>query len=69
LLEVAYRAATKPELGGKMVLFWMPLDAYQPWPWALGVGLSAIGFYAFRRTWPLVARCWEAASAPLRAPE
>jgi branched-chain amino acid transport system permease protein len=69
LLEVAYRTATKPELGGKMVLFGMPLDAYQPWPWALGAGLAAFGFYAFRRTWPLVARCWESASAPLRMPE
>jgi len=69
LLEVAYRTATKPELGGKMVLFWIPLDAYQPWPWALGTGLIALGFYAFRKTWPLVERRWEAASAPARAPE
>jgi branched-chain amino acid transport system permease protein len=69
LLELAYRTATQPELGGKVTVFWMRLDAYQPWPWALGGGLAIAGFWLFRLAWPVVARSWEAATAPLIKPE
>jgi hypothetical protein len=65
LLELAYRTATQPELAGKMTLFWMPMDAHKPWPWLISGALALAGFFAFRWTWPLVARAWESAMAPL----
>ncbi len=65
LLELAYRTATQPELAGKMTLFWIPLNAHKPWPWLIGGAVTVAGFSAFRCCWPMVARAWASAMAPL----
>jgi len=62
LLEMAYRVATKPELGGKMTLAGISVDALQPWPWLIGVAVAGAGFFAWRATWPLVRSAWAAAA-------
>lgn len=58
LIEIPYRLSTKPELGTKMTLFWVDLDAATPWPWITAVILFAAGFYTFRKTWRYVADAW-----------
>lgn len=63
-LEMNYLMATKPELGNKLTVFWMDLDASQIGPWALSVGTAVIGFVGFRLTWPVIARAWNAAPRP-----
>ncbi len=66
LLEINYRLATKPELGTRMSLFWVAMDVSRPWPWIAGLAMLAGGFYAFRRSWALVAAGWHAASERMR---
>src|SRR5439155_4274828 len=33
LVEMSYRVSTQPELGTRMRLFWVAVDAATPWPW------------------------------------
>lgn len=58
LIEMNYRLSTQPELGARMKLFWVDLDAATPWPWVTAVVLLAAGFYVFRKTWRFVAAAW-----------
>jgi branched-chain amino acid transport system permease protein len=67
LLEMNYRLATKPELGGKMRLFWVAMDARTPWPWLAALALAGLGFCAFRRRWRRVTRAWGEATGRLEA--
>jgi branched-chain amino acid transport system permease protein len=67
LIEMSYRLSTNPELGTKMRLFGINVDAATPWPWITGVVLLAAGFYVFRLTWPIVAAAWERATEEANA--
>src|SRR4030095_7663142 len=39
LIEMSYRVSTQPELGTRMRLLWIPVDAGTPWPWLLATVL------------------------------
>lgn len=67
LLELNYRRATQPEAGTRLKLFGVDMDTSTPWPWLTAIALLVLGFYAFRRTWPLVAEAWQRASDEARA--
>lgn len=62
-IEMSYRLATQPELGTRMRLLWLPVDAASPWPWIGAVAAVAGGFLLFRATWPVVAASWDRANA------
>jgi hypothetical protein len=64
---MSYRVATQPELGTRMRLLWIAVDAGSAWSWAIAALALAAGFAAFRATWPLVARAWSRASAEASA--
>ena len=61
LIEMSYRLSTQPELGTRMRLLWVALDAATPWPWISAAVLVVVGFLAFRRTWRVVATAWDRA--------
>jgi len=68
LVEMSYRMSTQPELGTRMRLLGVALDAATPWPWLAGVVTAIAGFVAFRATWPLVAAAWHTASVEAHTP-
>jgi hypothetical protein len=67
LLEINYRRATQPDGGARMQLFGIDMDTATPWPWLAALVLFAAGAFFFRRSWPLVARAWQAANDEARA--
>jgi branched-chain amino acid transport system permease protein len=67
LLEINYRRATQPDAGARMHLFGIDMDTATPWPWLAALVLFAAGAFFFRRSWPLVAREWQAANDEARA--
>jgi hypothetical protein len=62
LIEMSYRVSTQPELGTRMRLVWITVDAATPWPWIGAIALLAGGFHVFRKTWPMVAAAWNRAT-------
>ncbi len=58
LIEMSYRVSTQPELGTRMRIVGIALDAASPWPWIGGLAAMAVGFVVFRRTWPIVSAAW-----------
>jgi branched-chain amino acid transport system permease protein len=62
LIEMSYRVSTQPELGTRMRIVWITVDAATPWPWIAGIALLAGGFHVFRKTWPIVAAAWNRAT-------
>ena len=64
LVEMSYRLSTQPELGTRLRLFGVTVDAATPWPWIAAVVMVAAGFIVFRATWPIVASAWQQATAP-----
>jgi branched-chain amino acid transport system permease protein len=66
LLEINYRRATEPEASARVTLFGVGLDTATPWPWLTAIVLVIGGFYAFRRSWPLVAEAWQHAGDEAR---
>ena len=68
LVEMSYRVATQPELGSRMRLLGIAVDAATPWPWLASIALAAGGFALFRATWPIVARAWDRASIESGSP-
>jgi branched-chain amino acid transport system permease protein len=62
-IEMAYRLATQPELGTRMRLLWISLDAASSWPWIVAAVALGGGLLLFRATVPLVASAWERAAA------
>jgi branched-chain amino acid transport system permease protein len=73
LIEMCYRVSTQPELGTRMRILGIAVDAASVWPWIGAVATIAVGFVAFRRTWPIVAAAWgragdERAAIRLAAP-
>jgi branched-chain amino acid transport system permease protein len=67
LIEMSYRLSTQPELGTRMRLLWVALDAATPWPWISAAMLVVAGFLAFRRTWRVVAAAWDRAGEEAKA--
>jgi branched-chain amino acid transport system permease protein len=67
LIEMSYRLSTQPELGTRMRLLWIALDAATPWPWIGAAALLAVGFLTFRRTWRVVAAAWDRANDEAKA--
>lgn len=65
-IEMSYRVATQPELGTRMRMAWITVDAALAWPWIGAVVLFSGGFLAFRKTWSVVAAAWQRASAESR---
>jgi branched-chain amino acid transport system permease protein len=59
LIEMSYRLATQPELGTRMRLLWMPLDAAMATPW-LGAALAIVaGGFLLRLAGRRVAIAWD----------
>jgi len=63
LIEMAYRVATQPELGTRMRLLGLSVDAGQSGWWLGAVVALAAGFALFRATWPRIALAWDRACA------
>ncbi|MEP7068808.1 MAG: branched-chain amino acid ABC transporter permease [Usitatibacter sp.] len=61
IVEIAYRLSTQPEAGGRMRLFWIPVDATTPWPWLGAAATAAAGFFLLRLAAPRVRSAWEVA--------
>jgi len=71
-VEMSYRLSTQPELGTRMRILYVAVEAATPWPWIGALAAIVIGFLLFRRTWPIVANAWgeahqEAAAAKAAA--
>ena len=62
-IEMSYRLATQPELGTRMRLLWMAVDAATPWPWIAAATALVVGLLLFRATRSLVAAAWARADA------
>jgi branched-chain amino acid transport system permease protein len=62
LIEMSYRVSTQPELGTRMRIVWIMVDAASPWPWIAAMALFAGGLLVFRKTWPIVAAAWSRAT-------
>ncbi|HLX30494.1 MAG TPA: branched-chain amino acid ABC transporter permease [Casimicrobiaceae bacterium] len=58
VIEMSYRVSTQPELGTKMRIAGVAVDAASPVSWIAGVIVAAAGFAAFRRTRRIVASAW-----------
>ena len=61
--KMGYRLSTQPELGTRMRLLWMPLDAASPSPWIVAAVALVGGLLLFRAVVPVVASAWERAAA------
>ena len=61
LIETSHHLLVKAAEGPKMHTLWISYDANSPLAWAAIVALLAIGFLAFRRTWPVVSGAWSGA--------
>jgi branched-chain amino acid transport system permease protein len=64
LIEMSYRVSTQPELGTRMRIAGIPVDAATPWPWIGALAAMAGGFVVFRRTWPIVSAAWAGVHVP-----
>jgi branched-chain amino acid transport system permease protein len=62
-IEMSYRMSTQPELGTRMRLFWIELDAATPTPWITAAAALVGGLLLFRAIVPRVASAWERAAA------
>jgi branched-chain amino acid transport system permease protein len=58
MIEMSYRVSTQPELGTKMRIAGVGIDAASASSWAGAVVVAIVGFVAFRSTWPVVAAAW-----------
>jgi branched-chain amino acid transport system permease protein len=61
VIEMSYRISTQPELGTRVRVAGVAIDAASPVSW-VGAGVIAVaGLLAFRATWPMVATAWRLA--------
>jgi len=67
-IEMSYRVATQPELGTRMRILWVPVDAASSSPWIGAVVALVAGALLFRLTWGPIARAWERAVAEAAQP-
>jgi len=63
---MSYRLATQPELGSRMRLAGVAVDAATAWPWLAAGVMLAGGFLLFRGAWSLVGSAWNRASEEAR---
>jgi len=61
-IEMSYRVSTQPELGTRMRIVCINVDAASPWPWLGAIALLAAGFLVLRKIWPSVAGAWNRAT-------
>ncbi len=61
LVEMSYRVSTQPELGARMRVFGISVDASSAWSWIAAAVVAVVAFVAFRRTWPVVSAAWSRA--------
>jgi branched-chain amino acid transport system permease protein len=66
LIEMSYRVSTQPELGTRMHLVGMDVDAATRWPWIGGIALLVAGGFLFHRTWTVVRSAWDRACEEAR---
>jgi branched-chain amino acid transport system permease protein len=66
LIETSHHLLVKASEGPNMHALWISYDATSPAAWAGIVALLAIGFLAFRRTWPIVSNAWNEAAIEAR---
>jgi len=66
LIETSHHLLVKAAEGPKMHALWISYDANSPIAWAAIAALLAVGFLAFRRTWPIVSRAWGEATIEAR---
>jgi len=59
LIEMSYRLATQPELGTRMRLLWMPLDAAMATPWLVAALAIVAGGFLLRLAARRVAIAWD----------
>jgi branched-chain amino acid transport system permease protein len=57
IIEMSYRLSTQAELGTRLRVLWMSVDAASPWPWALGIAALVAGVVVWRRALPAV-KAW-----------
>jgi branched-chain amino acid transport system permease protein len=62
LIEMSYRVSTQPELGTRMRIAWITVDAASLWPWIAAIALLAGGLHVLRKIWPIVAAAWNRAT-------
>jgi branched-chain amino acid transport system permease protein len=67
LIELSYRVSTQPELGTKLRIAGIAVDAASPASWIGAVVAATAGFVAFRATWRVVAAAWTLAEEQSRA--
>ena len=67
LIEMSYRVSTQPELGTKMRIAGIAVDAASSASWVGAVFVATAGFVAFRATWRVVAAAWTLAEEQSRA--
>jgi branched-chain amino acid transport system permease protein len=66
LIETSYHLLVQASEGPNIHALWISYDATSPAAWAGIVALLAIGFVAFRRTWPIVSNEWNEATLETR---
>jgi len=67
VVEMSYRVSTQPELGTKMRVAGVAIDAASPASWVGAAVVAGAGFIAFRATWRVVAAAWTLAEKQGRA--
>jgi len=63
IIEMTFRLTVKAADGSAMSFLHAPVDAAKPFPWLLAAVLLLGGFWAFRRSWGVVANAWNDALA------
>ncbi|MDQ6618702.1 MAG: branched-chain amino acid ABC transporter permease [Pseudomonadota bacterium] len=61
LIEMSYRLATQPELGTRMRILWISVDAASWWPWGLAAIAVIGGLITLTASWRLVRHAWDRA--------
>jgi len=69
VIELSYRVSTQPELGTKMRIGGVAIDAASPASWVGAAVIAVVGFIAFRATWRVVGAAWTLAEQQSRAPQ
>ena len=67
VIEMSYRLSTQPELGTKMRIAGIAVDAASPASWIGAVAVATAGFIAFHATWRIIAAAWALAEEQGRA--
>jgi branched-chain amino acid transport system permease protein len=58
IVEMSYRLSTQAELGTRLRVLWMSVDASSPWPWVVACIALAAGALGLRRVVPWARNAW-----------